>query len=446
MTQKILLVTVGGAPKPIITSIKTLQPDRVIFFCSTGSKGSESQIIGAGKPCKIQRNENIIPIPNIPIYVKLGDRFQMERDIVKIQNPDDATECYRLATEIIRELLLQGHDISADYTGGTKTMALALGMAAMDYDIKLYVTTKLGRNLQQPVSEGERTLFVSTAFIDIQRKLEQFLPIFLQQYNYSAAIIELNKLIRSIPFFSEMSSKKVKKVHQIAELCEAFEAWDRFDHSSALNRLKSFLHNPDIRPLGDFLKRVMHSRADIDEQFTIIKTSIPYHGYEIVEDLLLNAERRAKQKRYDDAVGRLYRALELLMQIQFKKAYQMTTFDIQPDRLLELSESVKEKCENTRSPISGRITLGLRKGYELLREIPGEPLGDLYRTRARRISEVIDTRNLSLFAHGFRPTQEEDYEDFEQVVGQFIKQAIERLRPSNSSWKAIQFPDVLNLP
>jgi hypothetical protein len=32
------------------------------------------------------------------------------------------------------------------------------------------------------------------------------------------------------------------------------------------------------------------------------------HGYEIVEDLLLNAERRAMQDRYDDAVGRLYRA------------------------------------------------------------------------------------------------------------------------------------------
>jgi hypothetical protein len=47
------------------------------------------------------------------------------------------------------------------------------------------------------------------------------------------------------------------------------------------------------------------------------------HGYEIVEDLLLNAERRAMQDRYDDAVGRLYRALELLVQIRLLQTYDI---------------------------------------------------------------------------------------------------------------------------
>ena len=194
------------------------------------------------------------------------------------------------------------------------------------------------------------------------------------------------------------------------------------------------------------MKRVMHSRTDIDGNFTIARTSIPYHGYEIVEDLLLNAERRAKQHRYDDAIGRLYRAVELLMQIHIKKIYAMTTLDIQLDKLPGLSQEIQAQYERMRSPISGRITIAFRKGYELLREIPGDSLGELYKTRARRISQVIDTRNLSLFAHGFRPIQFEEYEEFEQVIGNFVKQAINTLRPASCTWQPIQFPKKVTLP
>jgi hypothetical protein len=35
MMEKILLVTVGGSPKPIITAVESLQPDRVIFLIIT---------------------------------------------------------------------------------------------------------------------------------------------------------------------------------------------------------------------------------------------------------------------------------------------------------------------------------------------------------------------------------------------------------------------------
>ena len=38
----------------------------------------------------------------------------------------------------------------------------------------------------------------------------------------------------------------------------------------------------------------------------------------MVEDLLLNAERRAIQGRYEDAIGRIYRAIELIAQIRLK--------------------------------------------------------------------------------------------------------------------------------
>ena len=46
---------------------------------------------------------------------------------------------------------------------------------------------------------------------------------------------------------------------------------------------------------------------------------MPGHGLEAVEDLLRNAERRASQQRYDHAVGRFYRAMELTEQLLLKQ-------------------------------------------------------------------------------------------------------------------------------
>lgn len=439
--SKVLLVTVGGAPQPIITSIQTLHPDRIIFFCSTGSKGSESQIIGAGRPCKIRKNGEIEEIPNLPTHLKLGSRFQANRDIVRIHNPDDATECYRVVSETIQKLLQHNHDIHADYTGGTKTMALALGMAAMDYGIKLYVTTKLGRNLLQPVEEGESTLLVSTAFIDLERKIGQFLPVFLKQYNYPAAIAQLNNLMYSIPLSPE-TTEQIKKVSQLGECCKAFEAWDRFDHTKALKLLTPFIRSPEIKPCIDFLKRVMQSRADVDKEFTVERIAIPYHGYEVVQDLLLNAERRKQQERYDDAVGRLYRALELLMQIRFCKSYKVSTLDVDLGKFDSLLKNSKERYENMRSPVSGRITLGLRKGYELLSELPGDPLGVLYKAKAKKLAKVLETRNMSLFAHGFRPIGKQNYERFREIVGSFIEEGINTLCSAKIVFEPVQFPNI----
>jgi len=74
--RKVLLVTVGGSPQPIITAVESLKPNRVIFICSGGNKGSRSQVIGEGKPCKIIKNGNVEKeLPNFPTYLNLGERF-----------------------------------------------------------------------------------------------------------------------------------------------------------------------------------------------------------------------------------------------------------------------------------------------------------------------------------------------------------------------------------
>ncbi|MUH00028.1 hypothetical protein F7734_50245 [Scytonema sp. UIC 10036] len=162
---KILFVTIGGSFQPIITAIHSLQPDRVIFIASDGEKGSKSQVIGEGTPCEVRRGAEVIErLPNIPTQVGLGDRFQPERDLILVQNPDDLGECYSKIRDRILNLQQEtSHEIMADYTGGTKTLSAAMVMAAVDCEISLYLTIAARDNLVK-VERGEVTQRIDTSF------------------------------------------------------------------------------------------------------------------------------------------------------------------------------------------------------------------------------------------------------------------------------------------
>jgi CRISPR-associated protein (TIGR02710 family) len=434
---KILLVTVGGSPQPLFTAIEALQPDRTIFFCSDGAKGSKNLVVGAGKPCKIRQNEQLpLELPNIPTHLELTN-FVAATDLVIIQNPDDLAECYQRIAEVI-SLLKQSPNtqIVADYTSGTKTMSAALAMAIADKQEMLYVTTSTNRENLTKVERGEATERVRTVEIVVKRKIEQFLPPLLKQYNYTGAIAELKSLLQL-----ELSAESRTQVRKINDYCHSFDDWDRFNHKEALQLIQPYMNQPKIRDLGMFLKRIISSRAEIDEQFSSTE-NVKCHGYEIVEDLLLNAERRANQQRYDDAVGRLYRALELLAQICLSKKYDLKTGDVEVDKLPEsLHQSYAALRANSQD---GKIQLPLHRSYTLLSELPDEPLGKIYQQQASKIQNALKIRNYSLFAHGFSPIRRAEYKDFSEVVVSFITSGITTLIPAGFKSQSVQFPQELN--
>ena len=438
---RVLLVTVGGSPQPIITAVKELKPDRIIFLCSTGKNGSDHLVIGGGFPCEIRAQGEVVKqLPNLPTHLQLHERFQADRDVLTIQDPDNLAECYQRASDAIQELLTahDKHHIFVDYTGGTKTMSLALGMAGIQHDVNMFVTTGARTN-RMSISKGERPEKVAAAGIRAQQRLKELLPVFLSSYNYPAAVSELKYLLRS-----EIPDNMKNRIRNQLDYCLALDAWDRFDHANALDFLNRFMRRPQIKPLLDFLKRVMHSRADIQEEFVIERLKLRYHGYEVVEDLLLNAERRAKQARYDDAVGRIYRALELLMQIHFKKHHAITTAGVAPEELAALLQNAPQQHRDSMlASGKSRIQFGITRGYELLRDIPNDPLGALYKQYEGRLSKVLKIRNLSLFAHGFRPIEKEDYDQFYDIAEAFVEHAIKTLTPDKLSSPRIQFPEVL---
>ncbi len=427
-----LFITVGGSPAPIITAIQSLRPDRTIFICSSGPRGSLSQIVGEGTPCEIRRGAEIVDRqPNIPTQLGLGDRFNPDTDLVLLENPDDLAECYRLISAKIKEIN-QATEIDgyADYTGGTKTMSLSLAMAALDYGLALYLTTNATRENLFRVERGQSTERAPTTLLTVERTLNQELPRFLQAFNYGGAIATLQALLQSL----ELPTDQKRQIRQLRDIYAGFDAWDRFDHLTAWDLIS--LHMGQVQPHGLALKRVLGSRQAIDADFTAPE-SIPGHGYELVEDLVLNAQRRAQQQRYDDAVGRLYRALELLAQIRLRQRYSLETGDLD---LTKLPEPLRDTYAAERNPRTGKVQIPLWKSYSLLSQLPDDPLGHQFQTQAGSLQNALQVRNYSLFAHGFKPTTASDYQNSGQVIQTFIETALDALISAKKRQPLPQFP------
>lgn len=436
---KILFITVGGSHQPIATSIKSQKPDRVVFICSDGARGSKSQVIGEGKPCEVRKGIEVIEsLPNIPTQLELGDRFDAEKDLVLIQEPDNLSECYDKINQKIREIKQENPsaEIIADYTGGTKTMSVALATASLDNDILLFITTNTTRQNLIKVESGERSRKAATTGLVVTRTVEKALPLYLQNYNYTAAIADLQNLIQS----TELSAAQTRQIDELLDQCEGFDAWDRFDHRVALSRLQPYMRQANIQPYGLFLKKVIASRGLLDTKFDT-SDGMTGHGYEVVEDLLLNADRRASQQRYDDAVGRLYRAIELLEQMRLFKQYGILTGDVD---VAKLPESLQPEYEARKaSHGKKKVQIALFQSYDLLSKFTDDPLGQLFLTYKDRILNSLETRNHSLFAHGFQPISESSYRAFNLVIGGFIREGIAVVSSAKAKTGAMQFPQTL---
>jgi CRISPR-associated protein (TIGR02710 family) len=180
----------------------------------------------------------------------------------------------------------------------------------------------------------------------------------------------------------------------------------------------------------------MASRQAIDSEFTT-PDPMPNHGYELVEDLLLNAQRRAHQGRYDDAMGRLYRALELLAQIRLKQAHGLETGNLD---LTQLPEPLRQAYGGDRHPPTGKVQIALWNSYQLLSQLPNDPLGQHFQPQAQRLQDTLLIRNQSLLAHGFTPITAQAYSDHSTILQTFIHTALDKLIPTQQRNPLQQFP------
>lgn len=430
---RILLVTVGGSPEPILAAVAAHQPDEVIFLCSAPPCEAPSlpQVIGAGTPCSHTRPDGTSEQrPNLVTQLGLAG-FRPDLQIVELPDPDDLQDCHRRILQCCQALSQRFSrlELCGDYSGGTKTMSAALAMALVDQGAGLSLVAGQRSNLIRiGRSEGIRAMPVAT--LQASRMLKSQLPLLLRSHFYDRALSALRELKASAP--DGLDPVAQEAVQQLETCLPVLMLWDRFRWREALERADDTVL-PEVFPaLIDWWQRVVEAREWLDHTEPLV----PLTGYELVQDLLLNAERRGRRGWYDDAVARLYRALELLAQtyIQLEKGISHQSFwndeQVQRDR------------------VEWNVNRGVSGLYWWLRQKEAPTgLGGAAGRQWFQLRDLLEARNQSLLGHGLQPVAESEWQALQSRVTNLVTQALEEVGCEQGS-PPHQLPgeDLLRIP
>lgn len=379
--MKILVATVGGNPAPILRAWRAVTPDLTVFICSmddldTGHKGSYTQV-----------EDTRAPAESLSGILALTPQDYA----ITLVPADDLTAAYR----IVKALLAQLHTdypeavIQTDYTGGTKSMSACLVLASLERDyVQLSVVTGARNDLIKVVQGTESLRLVNLGEVQVQREMEAMLQHW-RTFSYEAAEAGLNALLDGL----NMDDLK-RRVTYGRLISRAFQLWDRFQHQDALKVLSIYdrVMTPTLRAYQIDLKELTHT------------TPSPKLRFLQLWDLWLNAERRAAQRRYDDAIGRCYRLVEASGQwvLSF---YQVNTAAVNPETL---GPEICGQLAIDRD--AGPYKFGLVQTWQLASLLHDGPLATAVQDYFGVLQNLLAIRNHSLCAHGFDPISEPEWQ------------------------------------
>lgn len=404
-TTRVLIVSVGGSIEPLIKTISEHRPQFVCFFCS-------------------QPTVDLIGEIKAQLDVEIRNAISDHKVIVDDVN--DILHCYHKACECIRKAVEWGgteEDTAVDFTGGTKVMSVAIAIASVSRNFAFsYVggtqRTKAGTGI---VVSGSEEVSVSTSpwamFAVEERRLAAEL---FNQYQFAAARkIALGKAEN--PYLN-LGSRETLSV--LADLSRAYELWDKFRHREAiealgvsLKRLEEFVRFPLQHEFSGFIKSAKKNLS------WLIKIQEETENFErqsrcMVTDLVSNAVRRSVEGKYDDAVARLYRAMEMFGQIAISDEPLLIkdAGNVPPERIpADIRDEFVEKFSQ-----KGKIKISLFGLYRLLNSA-GHPAGTAFFEHENRHMSLLERRNSSILAHGLKPISSASFETFLSMIQSFLE-------------------------
>lgn len=401
-SPKVLIVSVGGSHEPILTSIRHHRPRLVIFFASMKS----AEDIGA---IKRALEEESVSFANENVIVPDAERL---------------VDCYVSALSCLDRARAAGYepaDILVDFTGGTKVMSAALALASVGRGCRFsYVggRERTKKGVGTVITGSEQLIMQGDPFEVFAIHERRSLALYFERYQFEAAQAVLAGLLDRLT--TGPSHCAFKMVQQLAQ---GYAAWDRFQYPIALRTLKATWRswtatvqaNPSIL-YAEVCPALERHVTWLERLEARTKHFQRPHG-DLVADMIANAERRAEEGKYDDAVVRLYRALELGAQAAIDRRLHCGTSAIPADHVPEelRADFIQRGYEVT----PGVFQLPLEASYRLLHAL-GEPEGVRFLERYDEIKKIQAARNFSMLAHGLTPTTKEAYESLHALIGTFL--------------------------
>jgi CRISPR-associated protein (TIGR02710 family) len=386
----LLICTVGGSPEPLVESILYWRPSRIRFLPTPQTRACiEEQII----PKASARGFEIAP----GCY-----------DVSELPNGQDFAACVQKLRAVTPEVAPwldrgPGYRIVVDLTGGTKCMSAALATQAHRWVCTFsYVgggeRTKDGVGIV--VSGKEQVIYTQNPWERLgYQALEDALLLFnTAQFAAVAALLD-----STLPAVQDHARKRELQGMKI--LAQAYDLWERFDHRTAEKRLgEVYKYENDLRSaLG--IAALDALMASVRRHLEQLGTISGGPSMALVLDLLANADRRRREGRFDDALARLYRAIEAYAQNRMLEHFKIASGAVPVENL---PSPLKERwAPHARD---GLLKLGLQDDYELLGAL-GDPAGQRFaELKLNDRESALASRNTSILAHGFAPIGEKAFQ------------------------------------
>ena len=395
---KAMILTVGGAVKPLIESLNHYRPQHVCFVASQQSIDLISE-------------------------VKRGSKSKFKDHKVLLDDINDITHCFEKTLECSSHLEKGGiapADVAADFTGGTKVMSSALTLVCIAKGYRLNYTGGAERDngAMGKVINGTEQIFEQAspwevlAIEDRKRAAEMF-----NKFQFEAAKASLAAAADKTP---KGELKHYLEAQQY--LTDAYMLWDKFHHSHACDlmekgcrKLRTYSEISRDREADALAKQVEDSLAFLrtfKQQSKNFKKLCSNH----LLDLLANAKRRATEGRYDDGVARLYRTLELLEQVELSTVHNIDSDKVPIDCVpAKLKDEFSSKYRDHKT---GRLKLPLQAGYRLLDAL-GNEIGSRYCAAEQDLRDLLNARNYSILAHGTSPLDKGTFDKMWQKILSF---------------------------
>lgn len=388
--KKAIICTVGDSYDPLVNHINNLKPDLVYFLYTEKTK------------------DNIQLIVNQTGINNIHKGF--------LEDAKSVDETFFKSLNIINELLKKGYAVCGNFTPGTKPMSVGLAMACVekgcDYeygdgerDEKTGMSIAYRENILQDnpyekyaINEFKRGRWFFNKY--------QFLAS-LENFKHASEILDDNDLKARSDIF--------------VEIVDFYETWDKFNDKNLKKDLETILGEINS---SDYLHK--YFTEEYPEFYMQMNRNLEFLTKKdnpmcYLPDLLNNAKRRICEGKYDDAVARLYRALELIAQLQLFR-YRIVdeeTFMNNKRFRVDVNKLKKKKSFskislrfNTRKDYLDR--LDLTKDYDLLDLLSQDSNYDLDKSSQslvksfRNIYPRVELRNKSILAHGLNPLSEKD--------------------------------------
>lgn len=392
-SSTLLICTVGGSLEPVVAALKHWRPGRVSFVHTPQTKGDvEAKIV------PMARAEGV-------------DIDEGRYDLFELPEGQDLASCLdhlRQLSPVVAAWAGRGESfqVVVDFTGGTKYRSAALGIQASRWPCVFsyvggYERTKDGVGVV--VSGAEKIVHQANPWDALgYQAVEDSMVLFDQRAFRAAANVA------SVTMKRVNSPDRKRELSSLEQLAKALDAWDRFDHATSKNLLESITKSAnDLRAVlgqerGD---RVLAGAARLAEHLTHLEQATPPSRHHVL-DLLAKAKRRKDEGRFDDAVARLYRAIEAIAQVALKDRHSLESSEKIP---LERVPDPLRSSWATRAT-EGVVALGLQDAYVLL-EALNDSVGTMFKNaELSGMKSPLVARNRSILAHGFERVSDAVFE------------------------------------